>query len=185
MAAVLQGPPIDAPSADPPGLDSIPQVLAWRDTVATTERTISGHVGLLSNAFRRTLAEPADDELRDIVQTLPDELVLWMVCAPESCRRLLYGKQPSVEFFTRSALAERQRLGCTDRVPDDGLWSALGDCSWMPGSPFRAPILSNGVVVDFFIPTRRASCGPTGTAHSRLAPSNSRPWSAGFRTPSS
>ena len=152
MAAVMQSPPIDAVPADPPGLDSVPRVLAWRETTDTLERTVRGHVGLLSNAFRRTLAEPAGDELREIVQTLPDELVLWMVCAPESCRRLLYGKQPSVEFFIRSALAERQRLGCTDPIPHDGVWSALGDCSWRPGSPFRAPILSNGVVVDLFSP---------------------------------
>ena len=152
MTAVIQRLPVDALSAGLPGLDSVPEVLAWRQTPPALGRAVQGHVGLLSNAFQRMLVEPAGGELRDLVRTLPDELVLWMVCAPESCRRLLYGKQPSVEFFRRSALAERQRFGVNDAIPDDGLWTALGDCSWRPGSPFRAPILSNGAVVDLFSP---------------------------------
>lgn len=141
------------PSTDVPMLEWVPEVLAWRTAPSVREEAVSYHATLLAEAFERTLAGlPASadtDLLRATARALPDDSLARMVLAPESCRRLLYDKEPSTEFLIRSALAEGRRAGVAD-VPDGQVWTALGDRCF-PGG-FQAPVLSNGVVVDFSSP---------------------------------
>lgn len=156
MTLVTQSPPVESPL-----LGSVPEVLAWRTTAGTVDHIIEGHASLLGEAFRQMLGGPpaskAGDQLQDLVRSLPEEVITRLVSAPESCRRLRYGKDPGAEFFVESALAERQRSGAGDPIVDEGVWSALGDC-WFPTHPgsveavFQAPVLSNGVVVDLVSP---------------------------------
>jgi hypothetical protein len=141
---------------DTPLLDVVPEVLAGRAAAAIIDDTVRSHARLISQAFRTMLAEVstpgAGEELRDIVGTLPEETVTRTICAPESCRQLLYRKEPNPEFFVESAMAEQRRLGITDAVPGNRFWSALGDFCWHPDGAFHAPALANGVIVDLFSP---------------------------------
>ncbi len=143
-------------------IETMPQVLAWRNNDDVLHRVHNSYIELLSERLGHTLGLisrelPAlGSQLAADLRLLPDESFLRMLTAPETSYRLLWPRRHQVaavaEFLRGVLTAEFARL---DRsVPITAVtWTARGDLMLAPGrEAFIGPHVEGLLSVDFDSP---------------------------------
>lgn len=126
---------------------------------------------LAEDAARESARASAVARVRAALNELPEDAMRRVLNAPETCYRLYQyrrgGPERLVKFLERSLAAERFRVQRSGSLPG-GVWCALGDRffaapfgraddaerGWLlePERDYEAPVLENGIVVDFVSP---------------------------------
>ncbi|HKR52607.1 MAG TPA: HEXXH motif-containing putative peptide modification protein [Pseudonocardiaceae bacterium] len=151
-------------------LGACPEVLSWQESTLLHSSLLISHRDFLRTRFERALAAfvkaGVGDRLARLSDALPTHALDRLITAPDSAWRLVYGREKDLLFFVESVQAEHYRTGGAGSIRR-GVWTALGDhyypagylkpdnplhyssLAWNDESYFRAPCLTNGIVVDY------------------------------------